>query len=320
MTSHSTHSLADALANIYDAGAVRTPPWLAVVAALASVRPDGVGATIDWLVAHRDDLERTYSEGQVARLAPGKLPPEMCYEPELGFLEREKDDHRLRDKYLFADLMRERSFFQAAVYAITGLDITTEQAAMLDEFGITNLLVDQRAWPMTVTRRVGARGRDYASAVIAGAAMMGSPVLAGAAAADCARFLQRARAAELAGRPVADLVREILADRGRIMGFGRPVVGPDERVPVTEALLRRHGRHDLPFVNLLRATDDAMFTHKRLRSTAAAWAAAILLDLGMTPDQVHAVSNYWVHVNVYAQAIFSVERGLQGRSEEPACR
>lgn len=310
MTATNSPALADAQATMYDAGAVRTPPWLAVVAALASIRPDGVGATIDWLVAHRDELERSYNNGTTAPLAAGKLPPEMRYEPELGFLDRPKDDHALRDKYLFADLAGQRTFFQAAVYAITGLELTGEQAAMLDEFGITNLLVDRGAWPMTVTRRVGARGRDYASAVIAGAAMMGSRVLAGAAAADCARFLQRARAAELAGRPVADLVREILADRGRIMGFGRPVVGPDERVPVTEQLLRRHGRHDLPHVNVLRAADDAMFAHKRLRSTAAAWAAAILLDLGMTPDHVHAVSNYWVHVNVYAQAIYSVERGL----------
>ncbi len=313
-TDEDSFAVADARATLYDAGAVRTPPWLAVVAGLASIRPDSIGATIEWLVAHREELEHAYTEGRSSKLGAATVPPAMQYEPELGYLDRPNNDHALRGKYLFADLAGKRTFFQAAVYAITGREIDSEQAAMLEEFGITNLLVDRRAWPMAVTRRVGARGRDYTSSVIAGAAMMGSPVLAGAAAADCARFLQRARAAELAGRPVAELVQDLLARHQRIMGFGRPVVGPDERVPVTEALLARYGRNDLPYVNLLRATDDAIFAHKRLRSTAAAWAAAILLDLGLTPDQVHAVSNYWVHVNVYAQAIYSVERGLIDQS------
>ena len=40
----------DALASMFDAGATRVPPWMALVASLASVRPDGIGATIDWLV------------------------------------------------------------------------------------------------------------------------------------------------------------------------------------------------------------------------------------------------------------------------------
>ena len=94
------------------------------------------------------------------------------------------------------------------------------------------------------------------------------------------------------------------------MGFGRPVVGPDERVPVIEALLRRHGRHDLPFVTLLRATETAFAAQKGLRTTAAAWAAAILFDHGMSPAHVEAVSNFWVSVCVFAQAVYAGERGL----------
>ena len=63
-------------------------------------------------------------------------------------------------------------------------------------------------------------------------------------------------------------------------------------------------------MTLLRAADEAFAARKGLRSTAAAWAAAILSDLDMSPDAVHAVSNYWVAANVYAQALFSGERGL----------
>lgn len=303
---------ADALASLYDAGAVRVPPWAAVVAGLASVRPDGVGATIDWLVAHRAQLERAYADGQAAPLALATLPPEMRYQPELGFLDRARDDHALRDRYLFADVVDHRTFFQTAVYAMTGLELTPRHAAMLEQLGNANLQADRGAWPLAVTRRVAARGGGYAAAVTAGTAMLGATVLAGAAAADCARFLRRARAAEAEGRAVADLVADVVARRQRVMGFGRPIVGPDERVPVMRQILVKYGRAELPYVTLLAAADDAFFAAKGLRSTSAAWAAAVLSDFGLQPEAVQAVCNFWVSVTVYAQAVFAGERGLTG--------
>jgi hypothetical protein len=294
-----------ALASVHDAGAVRVPAWLAVVTALAQARPDGVGATIDWLVAHRSELEAAYTGGCTAKLGLPALPEAMQYEPELGFLDRSRDDHALRDRYLFADVVGKQSFYQTAVYAISGVAISSREADMLDELGQANLLVDRRAWPMAVTRRVAARGGGYAAAVVAGTAMLAAPVLAGAAAADCARFLRRAA---LEGQPIATLVADVIARKQRVMGFGRPLVGPDERVPIMEAILRRYGRHDQPYVALLREVDAQFFAQKGLRSTSAAWAAAVLTDLGMSPGAVQAISNYWVTVCVYAQALFSAER------------
>lgn len=302
--------LGDALATMYDAGAVRVPPWLALVSALASIRPDDLGATLDWLGTHRAALERAYTDGRDARLALAELPAAMHYTPELGHLDRARDDHALRDRYIFADFVGRRTFFQTSVFAITGIDLAPEDATLLEQVGNANLQIDRRAWPLAATRRVAARGGGYAAAVVAGQAMMGSPVLAGSAAADCARFLRRAREAALAGRTVAELVAEIVARDERVMGFGRPVVGPDERVPVMVDLLTRRGRADLPFVTLLRAAEAAFAAHKDLRSNAAAWAAAILSDFGMSPEQVHAVCNFWVSVCVYAQAVFAGERGL----------
>jgi hypothetical protein len=160
---------------------------------------------------------------------------------------------------------------QTAVYAITGLELPRREAKMLEEIGAINLPVDRRAWLMAVTRRVAARGGSYAEAVAAGQAMMAGTVIAGAAAADCARFRQAARAALRAGGSVAALVAETLARRERVMGFGRPVVGPDERVPIMQAVLGRYGRGDPPHVALLRLVDDAFHAQRGLRSTAAAW-------------------------------------------------
>jgi hypothetical protein len=82
------HAYADALASLHDAGAVRVPPWQALVTALASIRPDGIGATIDWLVAHRAELEAAYAGGRDGKLALPVLPPAMHFQPEIGYLDR----------------------------------------------------------------------------------------------------------------------------------------------------------------------------------------------------------------------------------------
>jgi hypothetical protein len=294
-----------ALASVHDAASVRVPPWLALVTALAQARPDGVRATIEWLVANCEALEGAYAGGRAAKLGLPALPPAMQFEAELGYLDRAKNDHALRDRHLFADVVGKQSFYQTAVYAICGIAISCRDADMLDELGQANLLVDRRAWPMAVTRRVAAGGGGYAAAVVAGTAMLAAPVLAGAAAADCAKFLRRARAD---GRPIADVVAEAIARKERVMGFGRPLVGPDERVPIMLATLERYGRHDGPYVTLLHEVEAAFSSQKGLRTTSAAWAAAALTDLGLTPDAVQALSNYWVAVCIYAQALFSVER------------
>ena len=60
------------------------------------------------------------------------VPPAMQYEPELGYFDRPNNDHALRGKYLFADLAGKRTFFQAAVYAITGREIEVAVLGNLD--------------------------------------------------------------------------------------------------------------------------------------------------------------------------------------------
>lgn len=294
-----------ALSSLHDAGSTRVPPWAAVVIALAQSRPEGIGSSIDWLVAHRDQLEAAYAGGRDAKLGLPALPAAMEFQPELGYLDRPKNDHALRDRFLFADVVGKQSFYQTAVYAISGVAISCRDADMLDELGQSNLLVDRRAWPMAVTRRVAARGGGYAAACVAGIAMLGAPVLAGAAAADCARFLR-----SIGDRSPAEVVAEVIRSKQRVMGFNRPLMGPDERVPIMKGILARYGRDDGPYIRLLTEVEAEFHAQKGLGTTSAAWAAAVLSDLGMTPDAVQAVSNYWVAVCIYAQALFSTERAL----------
>jgi citrate synthase len=309
MSTGSSEGEADFRDILRDAAMVRTPPWMALFAALAAVRPPTLAATLDWLAAHRASIEATFAEGSAAPLAVSRLPPELRYEPELGGLDRARNDHALRGRYLFADLVGKRTFFQVVVLAITGLDLSPSDAEMLEQLGIANIVVDQRAWPLAATRRVAARGGGFAAAVVAGKALMGAPIIGGAAAGACARSLIRIEEEVARGATVEEVVDGMLARHERIMGFGRPAVGPDERAPVMEAIARRYGHGEGPKVRLLRAVEAQLDRRRGLRSTAAAWAAAIMADLGMTPDGAHAVGNFYLTATVFAQAVFSAEQG-----------
>jgi hypothetical protein len=115
---------------------------MALTTALASVRPAGLGATIDWLVAHRAELERAYADGGDAPLALAVLPPACSTSPRSATSTARANDHALRERYLFADLVGRRSFSQAAIYAIAGLELSAAPLRAPRRFGIANLLLD----------------------------------------------------------------------------------------------------------------------------------------------------------------------------------
>lgn len=301
-------ALDDATATAYDAGAVMVPPYLALVAALASVRPGSMAEAVAWLREHEAELEAAYQRGRASPLAVAMVPPQMCYQPELGELDRARQDHSLRERYLFAELVGKQSFFQVSLYAITGVELSADEAHLLETIGVICMTADRRAWPLAVTRRIAGRGSAYSDAVAGGMAMMSSQLVGGRAAGHTARFLRRALERKRTGGSVDALVAEVLAAGERVMGFGRPVVGPDERVPLIREAVRQAGRAELAYAAALHEVEEAFAQRKGLRPTAAAWAAAVLSDFGMAPDAVEAVCNFWVSVTVYAQAAFTVER------------
>lgn len=295
----------DVQETVYDAGATRVPPWLAVVSALCSAQPGSMSDTFAWLSAHQAEIEAAYERGRTEPLRVAALQDDLKYATELGGLDRSIEDHWLRGRRIFGELLGRQSFMQIAALSIAGVEISARDGEMLEQFAIACLTVDRNAWPMAATRRVAGHGGGVAAAVVVGAAMMGAPMLAGLAAADCARFLRSAAAQERAGVPVEQTVQTLLEQKRRVMGFGRPVVGPDERSPVLREILRRFDRAEGEHVSLLVRAEQAFFAQRGLKTTAAAWAAAVLTDLGASPEAVHALSNHWVTLCVFAQASYS---------------
>lgn len=310
----SREQLQDFFDILRDAAVVRAPPWLGLVAALSAIRPPTIAATIDWLIAHRADIEGAFADASGGRLAISSLRPEFRYEPELGGLDRAKNDHSLRGRWLFADLLGKRTFMQTVVLALTGIELSSSDAEMLEQVGVANVAVDQRAWPLAAGRRVAARGGGFPAAVVAGQAIMGSSIMGPESAACSARSMVAIQRRIEAGESADAIIDDILARGERIMGYGRPVVGPDERSDVMEAIARKYGRGNGVYVLLAREIERALVTRKGLTSTAAAWVAAIMLDLGFTPLGVQALTSVYLSSALFAQVVYSAEMGVRGET------
>lgn len=313
----SREQLQDFFDILRDGAVVRAPPWMALVAALSAVRPRSIAATIDWLVANRAEIEGAFADAGARKLSISNLRPEFRYEPELGGLDRARNDHSLRGRYLFADLLGKRTFMQTVVLALTGIELSPSDAEMLDQVGVANVAVDQRAWPLAAARRVAGRGGGFAAAVVAGQAIMGSSIMGPESAACSARSMVAIQRRVAAGESVEAILDDYLARKERIMGYGRPVVGPDERSDVMESIARKYGRGDGVYVLLAREIERALVARKGLTSTAAAWVAAIMLDLGFSPVAVQALTSVYLSAALSAQAVYSGEIGVKREAGRP---
>jgi len=203
------------------------------------------------------------------------------------------DRVEVRGRDLAGDLMGRLSFTEYFHLLLTGEEPTEDQRFFLDLLLLS--IAEHGLMPSNVAARVtlAADPESLQGAVAAGILGAG-PVILGAAE-DCARMLVGAQARVAAGDEpeavAADVAREVHAAGRKIPGFGHPLHRPlDPRAERILALADEQGVAG-PHVELTR----------RLRSAVAAeWGrpltvnvslpiAAVMLDLGYSPDVVKAV-------------------------------
>ena len=203
------------------------------------------------------------------------------------------DRVEVRGRDLTGDLMGRLSFTEYVHLLLTGEEASEDQRFFLDLLLLS--IAEHGLMPSNVAARMtlAADPESLQGAVAAGILGAG-PVILGAAE-DCARMLAGAQARVAAGEEpeavAADIAREVHAAGGKMPGFGHPLHRPlDPRAERILALADERGVAG-PHVELTR----------RLRSAVAAeWGrpltvnvslpiAAVMLDLGYSPDVVKAV-------------------------------
>lgn len=291
------------------------PPLLVAIAAVAAMRAGSVVEVAQKLAERAQSIDRLSASGSGdAGRRPAPLEPRLRFAPELGEARPEIADHAIRGRLVFRDLLATKGFFQVIAWAIGGIDLSASDAELLDRSGVSTQLLDASIWPLALTRRIAAAGGGLGAALIGGVAALCTPRLAGLPVAGHMRFLDRVEGDLARGLSLEAVVDAVLRGRERIQGFGRPVLGPDERVPHQLALYARYGRAGGASVRLSMELDRVFFARKHLRLNSAGLHGALMRDLGFSPPAAAALSTLYFLAPVLAHAVFAEERAASAEA------
>lgn len=172
------------------------------------------------------------------------------------------------------------------LFGITGRRLAANELRLLDAMWALTGYPDTRLWNNRVAA-LAANARSLPSlAMAAGIAASDARVFGGGPAFFAIDFFLRAGARRREGAEVEDIVAAELAERRRILGYGRPMSSTDERLPPLVTLAAREGLADGPHFRLAREVEQSLLRRKPfLKLNYAGATAALAADLGLTARQ-----------------------------------
>jgi len=175
-------------------------------------------------------------------------------------------------------------------YGITGRRLTRAQGRVLNALYTYTSYPDPRLWNNRVAalagsaRSTGALGIGAAIAVSEAAIYGWQPEMA------AADLLVRAKARIDAGEDLLDILRQELAEKRRILGYGRPVAAlqVDERIPAILARMAQEGVEQGTYLKLAFEIEQGLKAlGKRAPINYAAVIVAIPLDMGFSARECY---------------------------------
>jgi hypothetical protein len=276
--------------------------------ALASAGVATLPEAVRFLRRNENELVRLVDEKSQGVKSLAELEPELRVAPDLAVVRADERDHEIRGHLVFRDLVGKRSFFQVAALAIGGLELSEADAELLECLGVNTQLLDVRIWPLAVTRRVSANAGGFAGAVLAGIATMLNPNMAVQPVGGFMRFLNRLEAAN--DRGIEEKLDEVVTQREKVPGIGRPALGADERNAQVVALAQRFQRHRGSSWNLAWQVDEFFQRTKGHGINSAGLQGALMRDMGFSPSAATAMCVLYFVVPILAHAVYPEEIGL----------
>lgn len=186
--------------------------------------------------------------------------------------------------------LRDADWMDLYVFSICGRRHTPAQIRVLHAIWVNTSYPDARLWNNRVAALAGSSRSTGVLAISAALATSEAAIYGRQIDIAIADFLLRANAAVKTGRPLPDVVAEELRINRGIGGYGRPIAksAADERNAVVLALADREGLADGEHVKLAFAIEEVLLTGRwRMRMNYAAIAAALALDIGLSPREYY---------------------------------
>ena len=199
-----------------------------------------------------------------------------------------------RGKDLFTELA-DLPWMSLLMYGITGRIMNEKQIRLFD--GIWSLCVsypDPRLWNNRVAALAGTARSTGSLGVAAATAVTEAKIYGGQANFGAIEFIKSAlKFYQRDPDNFVEFVNNELKKKRVILGFGRPIVGTDERIPPLMRLVTELGFQDGPHLKLVFEVERILLEgRKRMRMNITGLAAALAADQGLTTQEYLA---YLIH-------------------------
>lgn len=203
-------------------------------------------------------------------------------------------EHRFRGLAVFGELTG-LSYAGLIALAVTGRLPSPEEIDALDLLAVVTTVADPRIWPLKLARVVASYG-GYLAGVAAGQLPLEGDRIGPPITVHAATMLTELHAALVGRTDDADAcsaaARELVARRRKLVGFGIPFRAADERFVALRSGLADRGRTALPFWRLQEALAEVVRAERGLPPNIGIGAAALLLDMGHSPQEAAAVVHF----------------------------
>lgn len=176
------------------------------------------------------------------------------------------------------------------LFGITGRRHSAGQLRVLHAIWVNTSYPDARLWNNRVAALAGSARSTGVLAISAAIATSEAAIYGRQIDIAIADFLIRAQAAVDAGRSLSDIVSDELRINRSIGGYGRPVAksAADERNAIVLAVAERENLADGAYLQLAFAIEKTLLAGRwRMRMNYAALAAALALDIGLSPREYY---------------------------------
>lgn len=230
------------------------------------------------------------------------------------------EEHRYFGHRVFGELAGQESWTGLMALSILGRRLPPDCCAVLDDAACALTLADPRIWPLKLTRVVASYGAMI-PALCAGMLMENEARIGPWAFLEAARVLRELHE-KLDGDSsdaarVQRVVGAYLADHPFIWGFGTPFRSRDERLVAFRACMQRRDKNTLPYYRTMEAVATAVKQAKHAEPNIGVALAAVLLDMGLAPDQIGALVVAMMQHMFFAHAVEGAANAATALRELP---
>ncbi|GAB3015511.1 citrate synthase family protein [Bowmanella dokdonensis] len=181
--------------------------------------------------------------------------------------------------------LKDLQWLELFLLGVTGRRFDNKQMRLLNFIWVSTSYPDPRIWCNRVASLAGSARSSAVLALCGANSLTEADIYGVKPAMGGIDFLLRARQQLLQGKELADIIDHEVDQNRIIYGYGRPLIGVDERIPHVLAFARELDLADGPYLQLALEVEKHFIRNKQFGMNIIAIYAGLAADLGFDARQ-----------------------------------